>query len=73
MYVCICNGYRDSEICAVAAAGVRCARKAYDALGGPPRCGRCLFAAQALIDGVHGSARMDSVGAVPEAAAAAAG
>lgn len=53
MYVCVCNAYRDAEISEVAQAGVRCAKRAYSALGGGPRCGRCLPAAQALIDQVH--------------------
>ena len=53
MYVCICNAYRDTEIRAVAQAGVRCARKAYQQLGNGPQCGRCLSFAQVLIDGVH--------------------
>jgi len=57
MYVCICNGYRDAEICEVAESGVRCARRAYLELGNGPRCGRCLSVAQALIDRVHGKER----------------
>ena len=53
MYVCVCNAYRDTEIRAVAQAGVRCARKAYQELGNGPQCGRCLSFAQGLIDGIH--------------------
>lgn len=53
MYVCVCNAYRDTEIRAVARAGVRCARKAYQELGNGPQCGRCLSFAQGLIDGIH--------------------
>ena len=53
MYVCVCNAYRDTEIRAVAQAGVRCARKAYQELGNGPRCGRCLSFAQSLIDTIH--------------------
>ena len=53
MYVCVCNAYRDTEIRAVAQAGVRCARKAYQQLGNGPQCGRCLSFAQGLIDGIH--------------------
>jgi bacterioferritin-associated ferredoxin len=55
MYVCLCNGYRDSEIRDVAQSGVRCARAAYQSLGNGPRCGRCLPFAQDLIDGIHGA------------------
>jgi bacterioferritin-associated ferredoxin len=50
MYVCICNGYRDSELRALAHQGVRCAHAAYKSLGNGPRCGRCLSFAQQLID-----------------------
>ena len=53
MYVCLCNGYRDSEISDVARNGVRCARRAYFELGSGPRCGQCLEMAQDLIDEVH--------------------
>ncbi|MCG8543502.1 MAG: (2Fe-2S)-binding protein [Alphaproteobacteria bacterium] len=54
MYVCMCNGYRDSEIRDLARRGVRCARAAYAALGGGPECGECLDFTQALIDGELG-------------------
>ena len=53
MYVCVCNAYRDTEIRAVAQAGVRCARKAYQEFGNGPQCGRCLSFAQGLIDRIH--------------------
>jgi bacterioferritin-associated ferredoxin len=57
MYVCICNGYRDTEIRRVARSGVRCARTAYVLLGHGPRCGRCLALAQDMIDRVHEGSR----------------
>ena len=57
MYVCICNGYRDTEIRRVARTGIRCARTAYLLLGHGPRCGRCLAVAQDLIDRVHEAPR----------------
>ena len=66
MFVCVCNAYRDAEICEVARSGVRCARMAYMALGGGPRCGRCLPFAQVLIDEVHGEGKS----AAPRAGAA---
>lgn len=53
MYVCVCNGYRDSEISEVARRGVRCARRAYLEMGNGPRCGQCLEMAQDIIDDVH--------------------
>ena len=66
MFVCICNGYRESDIREMARSGIRCAHKAYCALGGSPNCGQCLKFAQDLIDDVHagsgGSLAPGSVG-----------
>jgi bacterioferritin-associated ferredoxin len=53
MYVCICNGHRDSDIRAAAATGLTCPRAIYAHLGKPARCGRCLDLATQLIDEVH--------------------
>jgi bacterioferritin-associated ferredoxin len=54
MYVCICNGHRESDIRAVAQTGLTCAREIYARLGKPPRCGRCLDTAAQVIAEVHG-------------------
>ncbi len=67
MFVCVCNAYRDAEICEVARSGVRCARRAYMALGGGPRCGRCLPFAQGLIDEVHGEGKGGAPARAPAA------
>lgn len=56
MYVCICNGHRDSDIQAAARTGLTCAREIYRQLGKPARCGRCLDLAGQIIDEVHGAA-----------------
>lgn len=50
MYVCLCNGYRDSELRELAASGISCAIEAYHSLGGGPCCGRCVPTAQQIID-----------------------
>jgi bacterioferritin-associated ferredoxin len=73
MYVCICNRYRDAEICQVARSGVRCAHAAYSSLGNGPRCGRCLAVAQNLIDQIHQSAEQHRAcpASAPDDAAAA--
>jgi bacterioferritin-associated ferredoxin len=54
MYVCICNGYRDSELRELASSGVACAIEAYHTLGGGPCCGRCVPTAQQIIDETRG-------------------
>lgn len=51
MYVCLCNGYRESDLREMADQGVGCAREAYRRLGNGPNCGRCLDCAQEIIDG----------------------
>jgi bacterioferritin-associated ferredoxin len=56
MYVCICNGHRDSDIRAAAQGGLTCARKIYRHLGKPARCGRCLEFATQLVEEVHAAA-----------------
>ena len=53
MYVCVCNGHRDSDIREAAASGLRCPREIYRHLGKPARCGRCLEFASELVDEVH--------------------
>jgi len=62
MYVCICNGHRDSDIRAAAAGGLRCARAIYEHLGKPPRCGRCLDLASQIVDEVHAVDAQSSAG-----------
>lgn len=54
MYVCLCNGYRSSEIEQTArAGGLTCPVKVYEALGSGPCCGTCLPTAQEIIDDAH--------------------
>jgi len=51
MFVCLCNGHRDSEIRQAARNGMTCARQIYRTLGKPVRCGRCLdFAASVIAE-----------------------
>lgn len=59
VYVCICNGYRETEIIAAARAGAQTAEEAYHCLGSGPNCRRCLMRAQCIID----ADRADTVGA----------
>jgi bacterioferritin-associated ferredoxin len=57
MYVCVCNGHRDSDIRRVAETGLSCARQIYRRLGKPVRCGRCLdFAASVIAEAQAGGA-----------------
>lgn len=51
MYVCICNGYRESEIEQTArASGLNCPIAVYNVLGSGPCCGTCLPMAQDVIN-----------------------
>lgn len=63
MYICICNGHRDSDIRSVAeTSGLTCPREIYTYLGKPPRCGRCLETASRVIEEVHGGLQQRSSG-----------
>ena len=50
MFVCLCNGYRDSELRDLARKGHTEAERAYAALGDEPNCGQCIEIAQEIID-----------------------
>lgn len=50
MYVCLCNGYRDSDLRRVAHAGAGDVVAVYQALGAGPCCGQCLDMAQDIVD-----------------------
>ena len=56
MYVCICNGYRESELREVARGGIHRVEDCYLALGEGPCCGRCLDVARTIIDEERGRA-----------------
>jgi bacterioferritin-associated ferredoxin len=42
MYVCLCNGFTDRQVCSLAAAAQGSAARVYHALGVRPRCGKCV-------------------------------
>jgi len=50
MYICLCNGIRESELRRLAKDGVHEAEQAYAALGNHPKCGACLNSAQEVMD-----------------------
>lgn len=52
MFICSCNGYRDTDLREMAREGVMRAEDAYFALGNGPCCGNCLECAQQIIDEV---------------------
>lgn len=62
MYICICNGHRDSDIRdAARREGLRSAREIYRRLGKPVRCGRCLEVAAQVIEEAHATAAVAEV------------
>ncbi len=50
MYVCLCNGYRESELRDMARQGYSVAEEAYEAMGDGPCCGHCVDFAQEILD-----------------------
>lgn len=50
MYVCLCNGIRDSELEDLASRGVRAAEEAYAALDVEMSCETCKDCVQEVLD-----------------------
>ena len=50
MYVCLCNAFRETELREAVGRGAGTVAQAYAALGGAPRCGRCLGFAKEIIE-----------------------
>jgi len=67
MYICICNGHRESDIRDAAREGLRSAPQIYRRLGKPVRCGRCLEVATQIIEEVHATTN-DGVAEVSDVA-----
>lgn len=58
MYICLCNGYRESEVRDMARKGYTAAEEAYEALGDGPCCGQCVDFAQEVMDEERDSPRV---------------
>ena len=67
MFICICNGHRESDIRDAARQGLRSAPEIYRRLGKPVRCGRCLEVATQVIEEVHTTLN-DGAGEISEVA-----
>jgi bacterioferritin-associated ferredoxin len=61
MYVCLCNGYRESELRELARRGISDAEDAYLALGDGPCCGSCVDFAQGIMDAERGQVGVGEV------------
>lgn len=48
MYVCLCHGFTDTQVKRAVAEGRRSVSDIYAALGGKPRCGRCVDEVRAI-------------------------
>jgi bacterioferritin-associated ferredoxin len=49
MFVCICNGIRETELRKAARDGATCPTSAYAMFGKRPRCGQCFSFARQII------------------------
>ncbi len=49
MYVCLCHGFTDTQVKRAVAEGRRSVSGVYAALGGRPRCGKCVGEVRALV------------------------
>ena len=62
MYVCLCNGYRESELRDMARQGYSVAEEAYEAMGDGPCCGHCVDFAQEILDEERAASRAIGMG-----------
>lgn len=62
MYVCLCNGYRESELRDMARQGYSVAEEAYEAMGDGPCCGHCVDFAQGILDEERAASPAGAVG-----------
>lgn len=49
VYICLCHGFTDTQVKRAVAEGRRSMRDVYAALGGKPRCGKCVSEVRALV------------------------
>lgn len=42
MFVCLCNGLKDSQMCGAIDGGANCVSAVYKSLGCQPQCGKCV-------------------------------
>ena len=49
MYVCLCNGITDKQVRLLVGEADRTVAEVYRALGGQPRCGRCVPTMRGLV------------------------
>ena len=49
MYICLCHGFTDKQVKRAVAEGRRSMSEIYAALGGKPRCGRCVGEVRAIV------------------------
>jgi bacterioferritin-associated ferredoxin len=49
VYVCLCHGFTDTQVKRAVAEGRRSVSDIYAALGGKPRCGRCVGEVRAIV------------------------
>lgn len=64
MYVCLCNGYRESQLRDMARQGYSDAEEAYEAMGDGPCCGHCVDFARDILDEERAASPADAIAAI---------
>jgi bacterioferritin-associated ferredoxin len=49
MYICLCNGFTDKQVRALAPSSACSAATVYRALGVQPKCGKCVPMVRAIV------------------------
>jgi bacterioferritin-associated ferredoxin len=60
MYICLCNGFTDREVCRTAAAAPGTIADIYRSLGARPECGKCVPYVRDLVRSVAQAAALTS-------------
>jgi bacterioferritin-associated ferredoxin len=61
MYVCLCHGFTDRQVRAIATGADGSTARAYRALGVRPQCGKCVPMVREILRGVAATASTDGL------------
>jgi bacterioferritin-associated ferredoxin len=61
MYVCLCHGFTERQVRAIATGTKGSTARVYRALGVRPQCGKCVPMVREILRGVAGAASTDGL------------
>jgi bacterioferritin-associated ferredoxin len=67
VYICLCHGFTDKQVKRAVAEGRRSLGEIYAALGGRPRCGKCVGEVRAIVACAPPAGSAEFAGGAPPA------